>query len=185
MAKKTKAEQAIGILYQQRDKLDERDYFADQVWITHTQSYIREYFGEHSEQYKYISEFRFINPGELTSDPKYELNKARVKRFLRESIEKIESQGLYKPPKKNFLNDMQQEALVGWVALIFSVIGVGSYTWGYQNGAHSNDVQNYKLTETTAKQTDTISMLKDTVARFRQLIAEMKTKKDTSNKNQQ
>ena len=110
-----KEKKAINILRDQKDKLADINYTPNQVWITETQSYVKDFFGENSREFKFIDEFRFTYidiPHNI-----FLANKEKAKEYLSNCIDRIKHYGLYKPPKQNFIARMDQKALIAWLSV--------------------------------------------------------------------
>ena len=63
-----KKKEAIKILQRQLSKIDNR--VSDDAWIFQTAEYIRQFFGEQSTQYSFISQFQFTvkHYGDMSDD---------------------------------------------------------------------------------------------------------------------
>ncbi len=153
-----KKDEAILELNRQIDRLNDKNYPKNDAWTNKTATLIRKYFGEDSEQYKFLSDFKFLT-GFITPDTKQQIidrNKGRAVQYLKDCIEFIEKYGLYKRPRKNILSTIGNE----WLVAILIPIAGALYGLGFSNGTHSNDVQNYELRQTVKSQHDTISKYK-------------------------
>ncbi len=153
-----KKDEAINELNRLIGRLNDKNYQKNDAWTNKTATLIRKYFGEDSEQYKFITDFRFLT-GIYTPDAKQQVidkNKGRAVQYLKDCIEFIEKYDLYKPVRKNFFSTIGNEWLI---AILISIAGA-LYSFGFLSGTHSNDVQNYELKQTVKSQQDTISKYK-------------------------
>jgi hypothetical protein len=98
-----KRKKAISILGKQIDKIKNKDGQTS-VWEIQTKAYIKLFFGKDSKQFDYFERFSFSS--QYTYDPIP---------FLKECIEFIENSGLFKAPKKNFL-----ETVPNWLIMLFA-----------------------------------------------------------------
>jgi hypothetical protein len=123
--KKKKEKEAIDNLNLQIGKLDDRNYPAGETWVVQTAEFIREYFSEKSEQYKYIKSGFFLG----VESPHYPPIQATAKRFINECIQTIQRKGLYEPPRENILKTVSDQAILGWLtAIVLTSIWIGNYT---------------------------------------------------------
>jgi hypothetical protein len=60
MNNKGKQQKAIDILNKQIGKLDDPQYPVDETWKVQTSAYIKEYFGEQSDQYEFIKNLGYV-----------------------------------------------------------------------------------------------------------------------------
>lgn len=145
-------EKAIQILTRQRDKLDDPKVPNDDAWIFQTADYIRQFFGDNSQQFSYISQFKF-GVWYKTSDSsdvikaRLDQNLREVKQFLDNCIEAINDTGLYKPPTTNFLNKLSDTAL--WTIIPFVV--TVTFSAGLLVGKYFSDTQNIELKQELKK----------------------------------
>lgn len=110
------------------------------TWKFQTASYIKEFFGEESPEYSFISQFdvtfsRMPFETEEMMMGKYRgmANEANV--FLSNCIETLKVKGVYKVPKKNLLQHFKPYQI--W--LIVSSISVGAFWIGFwANSVHKN-----------------------------------------------
>jgi len=124
MNKKT----AIKILRKQLAKAEDPETFEiiQNAWKVQTKTYICNFFGEESNEYKWISEVTL-----------YGLYKADPIPFLKNCIETINNIGLYKKPKANFLISAPNWLIMLLFPFIFST--------GLAIGKYSSDLQNIEL----------------------------------------
>lgn len=151
-----KEKKAINILRDQKDKLADINYTPNQVWITETQSYVKDFFGENSREFKFIDEFRFTYidiPHNI-----FLANKEKAKEYLSNCIDRIKHYGLYKPPKQNFIARMDQKALIAWLTAIAAAI--------FFLGKFTSDFQNSELKQTIKSQHDTIEIYKTRIEKL-------------------
>lgn len=124
---------AIEILKNQIVKFDNIKIYRDETWIHQTASYIKDFFGENSTEYKFVTTFEFDvevdrNDNENTIDFKIKSKMENMKQFIKNCIEKISINGLYKHPKTNIVSDKNNYELLGIIAAIsFVVYGIGYY----------------------------------------------------------
>lgn len=102
-------EKAIEILKRQRDKLDIEKHTNDEAWIFQTAEYIRQFFGEDSTQFSFISQFKWhvlSSPWDSNELIKHWLDQKpkEAKQFMDNCIESLNDTGLYKSPKPNFFH---------------------------------------------------------------------------------
>jgi hypothetical protein len=152
---------AIEILQKQKLKLDNPNILKDETWVFQTASYIKDFFGENSSEYTFISKFEFkayyTNYGS-EQDAVRELNAKtpKAKKYLENCIETISNKGLYKQPKTNFLNRISETAL--WT--IISISFTGLIYVGFFFGNLYSDKQNIELKTENEKLKDSISIFK-------------------------
>lgn len=96
---------AIEILTQQKTKLEKGSFHQDETWVFHTAFYIKDFFGENSTEFNFISQFSFtVISTNLTPDNDilYALGQKKQKalKFLDNCIETLQNKGLYKPDSK-------------------------------------------------------------------------------------
>lgn len=133
---------AISILNNQILKIKEKDGQTS-VWEMQTKAYIKLLFGNESMQFEYFERFSFSSG--YTYDPIP---------FLRECIEYIENKGVYKMPKKNFLETVPNWLIMLIIPFLFSV--------GLATGKYSSDLQNIEYRREIKNLQDSISTLKNT-----------------------
>ena len=114
---------AIDLLQSQKQKLVDKSFFEETVWLNQTSSLILDIFGEKSEEYKFISSFSFTMRESTYLDSStidaYKLEKSRtIFNFLHSCIDTIIEKGINKLPKQNFLNKLSDTA-------IWTIVGVG------------------------------------------------------------
>ncbi|GAB2797018.1 hypothetical protein GCM10027275_47990 [Rhabdobacter roseus] len=159
---------AIGILKTQKDKLD--DFGNENLnWVFQTASYIKDFFGEDSPEFSFISQFSFnvkASSWDRPEDVRRWLAEKPIvaKRFLDNCIETLEQKGLFKQPKQNFLNQLSETAL--WT--LIPLIGTGLLSIGLFFGNLYSDKQNIELRQEN-------KLLKDSLNTFRTLSLGNKT----------
>ena len=162
-----KKERAIEILQNQIAKLDDLHSQNYRVWQAQTKTYILNFFGEGSPQYIYFDKF-YLASGLSNDSPlqqiKRNINEAR--NFLNSSIELIEHNGLYKPPKQNFLYTMRGDVVAAFaIAIAGGLFYLGTVVGNQSAGNAANEFKqqlkecNDSLLRVSAafKVTDTIS----------------------------
>ena len=152
---------AIEILQNQKLKLDNPNILKDETWVSQTASYIKDFFGENSTEYSFISNFNFKIPFNQYDSKTFPLRimtekTLKCKKYLENCIETINDKGLYKKPKRNFLNTISDTAL--WTTISIGIPGL--LTIGGLFGNMFSDNQNVEL-RTENK------MLKDSISIFR------------------
>ena len=157
-----KPTKAIKILIRQRDKVLSRDHQNDYIWITQTTYYIKEIFGEDSEQHRFIQKFSF-NPGlSLSTFPKDQTRseadrlKASAVRFLNTCIEAIKDIGVQKPSKQNFLSGLSDSIIAVIIGLLITVPGAT----GYFLGQYHSDNEKVNLLWENKELKDSLLVLK-------------------------
>ena len=153
-----KPEQAIKSLNAQKEKLSTRTN-VNTAWSTATRSLIKDYFGQDSEEYKFMSKFRFssvIYVDEAYEEKSIKESIVRVSQFLDSCIENIERKGIYKAPKSNFLSRVDNAVILGGLTFLLTAVTYGGVQWGQ----HIADVQNYDLKQQVKAQQRTIESLR-------------------------
>lgn len=156
------SKKAIEILKKQIQKLDDSTFFKDENWVFQTASYIKDFFGENSTEYAFISKFEFkayyTNYGN-ENDAIRELNSKtpKAKKYLENCIETISNKGLYKHPKTNFLNRISDSALWSIITFLLPIVFFSGYYFG---NLYSN-TQNVELKIENKTLKDSISILKN------------------------
>ncbi len=151
---------AIEILQKQKLKLDDQNILKDETWVFQTASYIKDFFGENSTEYSFISKFEFkvyFTNYQSEQAAVIELNSKtpKAKKYLENCIETISNKGLYKHPKTNFLTRISETAL--WTMI--SVSFVGLLTVGSLFGNWYSNTQNVELKLYNKKLEDSISTI--------------------------
>lgn len=120
MNKKT----ALKVLEIQKQKLDKfhEKRFYDLVWKTQTVQYIKQIFGENSEQLNYINSIKIRS--QFSPDPS---------RFLDSCIDTIKNIGVFKEPKKNILYGYSNLKIIS-IAISIFVAGFMTCFWFSNNG---------------------------------------------------
>lgn len=115
---------AIAVLKAQQVKLDDTDYIRKMTWRTHTAHYIELFFGKQSSQYEFISKFSFTNSKKGgTRDVQFADAVIKAKTFIDDCIESINTIGLVKPPRQNFLSKVPNPILAIFIPIILSALG--------------------------------------------------------------
>lgn len=124
---------AIKILEVQKSKLENNSIYKDETWVFQTASYIKDFFGENSTEYSFISQFNFMVKvlNTTSNDETLRLlneKKEKVATFIDNCIETIRNKGILKEEKVNFLNRLGNGPLVAIIVFIVpSLIGLGFY----------------------------------------------------------
>jgi len=152
---------AIEILKKQRDKLDSPKSNNNQNWIFQTASYVKDFFGEDSTEFSFISQFHFhvvsTNYDRPDDIRRWLAEKPiEARRFLDNCIETLEHKGLFKQPKQNFLNRLSDTAL--WT--LIPLIGTGLLSIGFFFGNLYSDKQNIELRQDNKLLKDSLSILR-------------------------
>ena len=124
--------EAIKILNKQIKKLQTNPENTRYSWKIETHTYIVKFFGESSKQAEYINNISWTNS--WTTPEKVVIN---VISFLNDCINTIETIGLYKEKRQNFLT-----TLPDWVV---SLIFPGLISVGLIIGKYTSDLQNIEL----------------------------------------
>lgn len=137
-----KPEQAIKILEGQIEKYNSIDAKTCYTWKTQTSSYIKSFFGEHSDEYEFINKFMFdYDVYTIVKLPQE--NAKALTTFVRNCIETIKNVGLHKPPRPNFLFHIDNRWLITGICGAVVVI----FTAGYVTGNIFTNAKNveYKI----------------------------------------
>ena len=150
---------AIEILRKQISKLDDIYIYKDEKWVFQTGSYLKDFFGEDSPEYSFISQFTFsvIHLSYNTNEEVLiSLNnkKRKAKSFLEDCIETIENKGLLK--EKNLLYRLSDTAI--WAIIGLSIPGL--LTLGAIYGNLNSDKQNIYLKQENKTLKDSLKILK-------------------------
>ncbi|MFL5762947.1 MAG: hypothetical protein ACJ77K_03325 [Bacteroidia bacterium] len=121
---------AIEILKKQKEKLPK-----DDTWVFQTASYIKDFFGEDSVEFNFISQFTFTvvaHSGTTDDVMRHEVFSRRDKalRYLDNCIEIIETKGLHKKENK-YIAYIKEPAnlfkIVGAICTTAASIGLAIY----------------------------------------------------------
>lgn len=120
MNKKT----AIKVLETQKNKLDSfhEKRFYDLVWKTQTMQYIKQIFGENSEQFSYINRLKIHS--QYSPDPS---------RFLDSCIDTVANVGVFKEPKKSILDGYSNLKIIS-IAISIFIAGFTTCFWLSDHG---------------------------------------------------
>jgi hypothetical protein len=126
---------AIQNLKSQIEKLDNPKIYKDENWIFQTASYIKDFFGQDSAQYTFISNFNFKIPfnqydSKTFASKQLNLKILKSRQYLENCIETINVKGLYKHPKTNFLNRISETALWSIITVLLPIIFFSGYYFG-------------------------------------------------------
>lgn len=110
---------AIKVLETQKKKLDSfhEKRFYDLVWKTQTMQYIKQIFGENSEQFSYINRLKIHS--QYSPDPS---------RFLDSCIDSVTNVGVFKEHKKNILDGYSDLKLIS-IAISIFIAGFSAGIW--------------------------------------------------------
>ena len=153
---------AIEILTTQHNKVtaDDHDFHRTDNWCFQTASYIKDFFGEQSKEYNFITRFSFKNFHNFESEKsnwltaELTVHKRQAAKFIDDCIETLTHKGLYKAPKTNFLQRFSDNILVAAITVI-----VPALCWvGFMFGRYTSDVQNFDLRQEVKLLKDSISI---------------------------
>lgn len=153
---------AIDILKNQKDKLDRpNEFHRDENWVFQTASYIKDFFGDKSTEYSFISQFSF---GVLRSNWDSDEDVRRwiadkpiqVKKYLDNCIETLQNKGLLQQPRQNFLYRLSDTAL--WTLL--PLVATGLLSIGFFFGNLYSDKQNIELRQDNKILKDSLIILR-------------------------
>jgi len=162
-----KPKQAIRVLENQLQKLQNVQSYSDRGWITQTRSYIKSIFGETSEEYDYIQDFDWLDYyiEQYQYQSTFLQKKSEVHQFIQNCIETVRAKGT-NYERTNFLSRIDNATLVTITIFLLGVIGTACYQWGKYN----SDLQNIKLNQMIEKQGEAILKLRDTVDIYKRRI---------------
>jgi len=137
---------------------------AEMPWVIQMRTIILDYFGPESNEYDYSKKFIFKD--EKSTPENYGHNIHLAQEFLMRCMETIKDKGIYRPKKKNFLNDMDQKALVAWIALLAAAIFfLGKFEEKFE---HQDDHQNIKnLSDSLHQSQGTNQLLNDSIIKLK------------------
>jgi hypothetical protein len=172
---------AIAILKNQKEKLDHpTEFHRDENWVFQTASYIKDFFGDNSTEYSFISQFRF---GVLRSNWDSDQDVSRwiaekpiqAKKYLDNCIETLQNKGLYNLPKQNFVNRLNDTAL--WAIISISIPALISI--GFFFGNLYTDKQNIELRQDNKLLRDSLFTLKGSATNTSEKEPDKTTQKST------
>ena len=130
--------------------------------------YIENIFGKESYAYKAFSQFRAFDIHD-TSAENYSLIKQNLHTLFDEFIGMVENDFYDKPPKANFLQNLDN-------ALLVFIIG-GVCTGCFLLGQYTSDIKNYDLKQENKKLLDSLNLYKtligsqkDSTTKYKQKI---------------
>jgi hypothetical protein len=156
---------AIDILKNQKEKLDRpNEFHRDENWVFQTASYIKDFFGDKSTEFSFISQFSF---GVLRSNWDSDKDVSRwiadkpiqVKKFLDNCIETLQHKGLFQHQRQNFLYRLSDTAL--WTIISIAVPGLISV--GLFFGNMYSDRQNIELRQENKLLKDSLTLLRPNI----------------------
>ena len=153
---------AINLLKQQIDKLNDENYFKDENWCNQTRTYLKDIFGEKSEEYLRLKNFRFVyyeKDKEIPEWSKNELdsNIENAINFLLSCIETIKTIGIT-TENKNIFSKYKTLEIIGFLITLGLIIyGIGNY-FGYEKA----DKQNIELRQENKLLKDSLTTLRTT-----------------------
>jgi hypothetical protein len=171
---------AIKILEIQKKKLEDVNLYKDETWVFQTASYIKDFFGESSAEYNFISQFTFGVVVLNTTPPDevrilFKNKEEKVSKFLDNCIETIRIKGILKTEKLNFLNKLNNGTLIGLIIPIFSgLVGIGFYF-----GTEKINKENAELTIENNRIISTNDSLKKVIDNQLLLMTNLTSKNDS------
>jgi len=152
---------ATEILLNQKKKLATENLRQD-TWLTQTSSFIKDFFGDTSNEYNFIKDFKFYSKTFDSMSAEYDTN-AHINRnskaasqFIDNCIDTLNHKGLYKAPKPNFLQRFSDNAL--WTSI--SIILPAIWGFGFLIGQYTSDVKNFDLRQENKSLKDSLSILR-------------------------
>lgn len=154
---------AVDILKAQKAKLDNFDN-KKQNWVFQTASYIKDFFGDNSTEFSFISQFHFHVTSTNYDSPEdvrrwLAEKPIEAKTFLDNCIETLQHKGLVRQPKQNFINQLSDTAL--WTIIGIAVPGL--ITIGVFFGNMSSDKQNIELRQEYKLLKDSLTLLRPNI----------------------
>jgi len=150
--------EAINILTKQQEKLSELSYELFQPWRIQTTTYIKDIFGEQSKEYSYINDLGRINNAiGIFNENQFNKRKNEISVFLKNCIETIIHIRLYKPPKNNFLSEINNQWLISIIVGIIAGMWSIGFVIGQSIGQRTSEIKNMQE----------ITTLKDSISRIR------------------
>jgi len=147
---------AVEMLNKQKIKLSQTNADLFYTWKIQTTTYIKEIFGEHSNEYLFINKFsQYIVYSDLSYDKQLDKKREELNQYLGNCIETLSHIHIYKPPKRNFLNRVDNKILV---PIIIALAG-GLWTLGFRIGQNSSDIKNIELKMENNNLKDSISII--------------------------
>jgi hypothetical protein len=152
---------AIGILHNQKGKIDDPNFVNDKTLVFQTASYIKEFFGEDSPEYKFISRFNFavLASDDISNEDlqyMFTEKEKQIKIFLDNCAETLNHKGLFKQPKQNFLSSFSNVELYSFLITIGTIL----VTVGLFFGNIYSDRQNIELRQDKKKLQDSLIILR-------------------------
>ncbi|MBN8790414.1 MAG: hypothetical protein J0I84_25320 [Terrimonas sp.] len=154
---------AIDILKSQKEKLEDFDN-KNQNWVFQTASYIKDFFGENSTEFSFISQFHFHVVSSNWDSPEdvrrwLAEKPIEAKPFLDNCVETLQHKGLFKQPKQNFLNRLSDTAL--WTIISIAIPGLVSI--GLFFGNLYADKQNIEIKQENKLLKDSLTLLRPNI----------------------
>jgi len=142
--------EAISLLTKQKAKLTDAQHLNDKTWVIQTASLIKDCFGEQSPEYGFIIKFDFsiswkapkskswtepigttalpqsLGQSDFINAQQQKIN--QVSKFIDNCIESIESKGLNKSLRKNFLQESDNASVISFLIFVGATFsGIGFY----------------------------------------------------------
>jgi len=154
---------AISILLRQKSKLLDKNFYKDENWVFQTASYIKDFFGDNSTEYSFISRFTFtikvlnVTPADEKRRLLAEKEESAIK-FLDNCIETLQNKGIYKSDKNNFLRNLDNATIIGLIIFFGSTL----FGIGYYFGTEKVNKENIELS-------GQVKILNDSLKLYRQI----------------
>jgi hypothetical protein len=146
------------LLLKQIDKLGKPQFQTNEIWINKTSSLIKDFFGDNSEEYKFITRFQYkkelITAGAIGR--LVITNTKEVTQFLNDCMDTLDHKGLYRELRTNFVMRLDNGTLVALIFGLLAILGPTCFAWG----KYSSDLQNIELKQQVKAQQDSIKTLR-------------------------
>lgn len=135
-------DKAIKLIMAQLEKLN--SHLSLDVWKNQTASYVKDIFGEQSEEYKWITDCKLPRYFDREQKPSAEKTfRDKCLLFLVECINTINQKGIYQKPNTNFIQRLDNSTIIAISIFLAGALFVGGVQWGIR----TSDVQNIRLEE--------------------------------------
>lgn len=157
----TTIKKATDILLRQKEKLTTEN-LRQGTWLIQTSSIIKDFFGDTSDEYNFIKDFKFysntmdIMSAEYDTNAHISKNSKAASQFIDNCIETLNHKGLFKAPKTNSLTQISETAL--WTIISITVPGLISI--GIFFGNMYSDKQNIELRVENKLLKDSVTFLR-------------------------
>lgn len=113
-------QKAVSILSKQIVKIEQKDFHYP-IWNIQTTTYLREFFGEKSEQYYFFQNHYWNIDTIHAKGITIEVKKYIAISFLNDCIDTINDIGLYqKENKGNYISRLSDRMITFWIVSVFS-----------------------------------------------------------------